>query len=179
MEFLKILWNNLRKGPVTDPFPAGPTVEFERIRGQVELDSSLCVGCGTCRHVCTAGAINIAKNKNSFDVVVWHNACCRCAQCAVYCPTGAIKLTPNWHSAHLEGDKYKQVAEISVKYAKCSDCGANIRVLPPKLQEKCYATHPEVDVQQIVHLCPACRRKLQATKDAEAAAARVAAAKAE
>ena len=37
MSFLKVLWNNLRQGPVTDPFPFGETYTPERLRGRVEM----------------------------------------------------------------------------------------------------------------------------------------------
>ena len=33
MEFLKILWDNLKKGPVTDAFPFGETYTPDRLRG--------------------------------------------------------------------------------------------------------------------------------------------------
>ena len=35
MEFLKILWDNLKKGPVTDAFPFGETYTPDRLRGRV------------------------------------------------------------------------------------------------------------------------------------------------
>ena len=79
MEFLKILWDNLKKGPVTDAFPFGETYTPDRLRGRVEIDPALCVGCGTCVHVCAAGAINISKfeDGSGFEITVWRNSCCR------------------------------------------------------------------------------------------------------
>ena len=102
MEFLKILWDNLKKGPVTDAFPFGETYTPDRLRGRVEIDPALCVGCGTCVHVCAAGAINISKfeDGSGFEITVWRNSCCLCAQCRHYCPTKAVTLTNDWHSAH-------------------------------------------------------------------------------
>ena len=52
MEFLKILWDNLKKGPVTDAFPFGETYTPDRLRGRVEIDPALCVGCGLCELYC-------------------------------------------------------------------------------------------------------------------------------
>lgn len=76
MEFLKILWDNLKKGPVTDAFPFGETYTPDRLRGRVEIDPALCVGCGTCVHVCAAGAINISKfeDGSGFEITVWRNS---------------------------------------------------------------------------------------------------------
>ena len=138
MEFLKILWDNLKKGPVTDAFPFGETYTPDRLRGRVEIDPALCVGCGTCVHVCAA--------------------CCLCAQCRHYCPTKAVTLTNDWHSAHRATEKYTQITRAKVKYDYCAVCGAKMRVLPQEVLNRIYAKHSEVDVDVISHLCPNCRR---------------------
>ena len=160
MEFLKILWDNLKKGPVTDAFPFGETYTPDRLRGRVEVDPALCVGCGTCVHVCAAGAINISKfeDGSGFEITVWRNSCCLCAQCRHYCPTKAITLTNDWHSAHRATEKYTQITRAKVKYDYCAVCGAKMRVLPQEVLNRIYAKHSEVDVDVISHLCPNCRR---------------------
>ena len=160
MEFLKILWDNLKKGPVTDAFPFGETYTPDRLRGRVEVDPALCVGCGTCVHVCAAGAINISKfeDGSGFEITVWRNSCCLCAQCRQYCPTKAITLTNDWHSAHRATEKYTQITRAKVKYDYCAVCGAKMRVLPQEVLNRIYAKHSEVDVDVISHLCPNCRR---------------------
>lgn len=160
MEFLKILWDNLKKGPVTDAFPFGETYTPDRLRGRVEVDPALCVGCGTCVHVCAAGAINISKfeDGSGFEITVWRNSCCLCAQCRHYCPSKAITLTNDWHSAHRATEKYTQITRAKVKYDYCAVCGAKMRVLPQEVLNRIYAKHSEVDVDVISHLCPNCRR---------------------
>ena len=143
MEFLKILWDNLKKGPVTDAFPFGETYTPDRLRGRVEIDPALCVGCGTCVHVCAAGAINISKfeDGSGFEITVWRNSCCLCAQCRHYCPTKAITLTNDWHSAHRATEKYTQITRAKVKYDYCAVCGAKMRVLPQEVLNRIYACH--------------------------------------
>lgn len=160
MEFLKILWDNLKKGPVTDPFPFGETYTPERLRGRVEIDPELCLGCGTCVHVCAAGAINISKfaDGSGFEITVWRNSCCLCAQCRHYCPTKAITLSNDWHSAHRATEKYTQITRAKVKYDYCAVCGAKMRVLPQDVLNRIYAKHSEIDVDVVSHLCPSCRR---------------------
>ena len=151
MEFLKILWDNLKKGETYTP---------DRLRGRVEIDPALCVGCGTCVHVCAAGAINISKfeDGSGFEITVWRNSCCLCAQCRHYCPTKAVTLTNDWHSAHRATEKYTQITRAKVKYDYCAVCGAKMRVLPQEVLNRIYAKHSEVDVDVISHLCPNCRR---------------------
>lgn len=160
MNFIKVLLDNIRKGPVTDAFPFGDTYTPERLRGRVEVDASRCVGCGTCQNVCVAGAINIARkaDNSGFDITVWRNTCCLCGQCRHYCPTKAITLSPNWHNAHRNREKYTWLTRASVTYDACEQCGARMRFLPPSLVERIYAGHPEVNVRRVAHLCPHCRQ---------------------
>lgn len=160
MEFLKILWDNLKKGPVTDPFPFGETYTPERLRGRVEIDPELCLGCGTCAHVCAAGAINISKfaDGSGFEITVWRNSCCLCAQCRHYCPTKAVTLSNDWHGAHRATEKYTQITRAKVKYDYCAVCGAKMRVLPQDVLNRIYAKHSEIDADVVSHLCPSCRR---------------------
>ena len=118
------------------------------------------MGCGTCVHVCAAGAINISKfeDGSGFEITVWRNSCCLCAQCRHYCPTKAVTLTNDWHSAHRATEKYTQITRAKVKYDYCAVCGAKMRVLPQEVLNRIYAKHSEVDVDVISHLCPNCRR---------------------
>ncbi len=160
MEFLKVLWNNLRKGPVTEPFPFGEAEAPERFRGKVVIDPGLCVGCGTCVHVCVADAIRLSPHRDGggFDITVWRNACCLCGQCRHYCPTKAISLVNDWHTAHRAERKYAFIERASVHYQKCENCGAHMRFLPGAVLKKIYADHPEVSVERVSRLCPECRR---------------------
>ena len=145
---------------MTDAFPFGETYTPDRLRGRVEIDPALCVGCGTCVHVCAAGAINISKfeDGSGFEITVWRNSCCLCAQCRHYCPTKAVTLSNDWHSAHRATEKYTQITRAKVKYDYCAVCGAKMRVLPQEVLNRIYAKHSEVDVDVISHLCPNCRR---------------------
>ena len=93
------------------------------------------MGCGTCVHVCAAGAINIStfEDGSGFEITVWRNSCCLCAQCRHYCPTKAVTLTNDWHSAHRATEKYTQITRAKVKYDYCAVCGAKMRVLPQEV----------------------------------------------
>ena len=145
--FLKILFRNLLQGPSTDPFPLGETFTPERLRGRVKIDPNLCMGCGVCRHVCAAGAINIRQkpDNSGYTITVWQNSCCLCASCRQYCPTGAMSITNDWHSAHLESEKFGRVEQQTINYEPCSHCGTLMRPLPLKLAEKLYAKNSEID----------------------------------
>ncbi len=159
-KFLKVLAQNLRKGPSTDPFPLGETFTPERFRGKVTLDADRCMGCGICRHVCAPGAINITvrSDQSGYDLSVWHNSCCLCAQCRHFCPTKAISLSNDWHNAHIQEEKFTWIEKKYMPYVPCSRCGAGMRLLPLDMAQKLYATNTDIDPEHIRTLCPQCRQ---------------------
>ena len=166
--FLKVLFHNLLEGPSTDPFPFGETFTPARLRGRARVDPDLCMGCGTCRHYCAAGAINITQlpDGTGFTITIWQNSCCLCASCRHYCPTGAMSITNDWHSAHPEEEKFRRLEQHTIKYETCAHCGALMRPLPKKLAERLYAHNSEIDHELTRHLCPKCRQIEDAKRNA-------------
>ncbi len=165
-KFLKVLAQNLRKGPSTDPFPLGETFTPANFRGKVTLNAERCMGCGICRHVCAAGAINISvrSDQSGYDFSVWHNSCCLCAQCRHFCPTKAITLSNDWHNAHPQEEKFTWIEQKFVPYVPCENCGASMRPLPRDMIPKLYAKTTDIDPEHIVRICPNCRKVEEAQR---------------
>lgn len=158
-----ILLNNVVSGPCTDPFPFGETYSPKTIRGRVRIDPDLCMGCGMCRHSCVAGAINIQKHKGKgWTITVWQDSCCLCASCVTYCPMHAVTIEPGWHSAHFEEDKFKRIEQHTIEFQPCPSCGTPTRVMSLERAKELYGHDPNVDPEQIRHLCPSCRQVLDA-----------------
>lgn len=158
--FLKVLFRNLMQGPSTDPFPLGETFTPQRLRGRVRVNPNLCMGCGVCRHSCTAGAIDIRQleDGSGFKITVWQNACCLCASCRHYCPMGAISIDNDWHSAHAAEEKYDKVEQQIIRYEPCSHCGTLMRPLPLERIRALYADDSSLDPKLLRTLCPKCRQ---------------------
>lgn len=58
------------------------------LRSVPKLKPRECVGCGVCRDICPAKAIEIKKGKAVID----RSACIRCFCCQEFCPKGAMKV---------------------------------------------------------------------------------------
>lgn len=58
------------------------------LRSVPKLKKNECVGCGVCRDICPAKAIEIKKGKAVID----RSACIRCFCCQEFCPKGAMKV---------------------------------------------------------------------------------------
>ncbi len=78
MGILKLLIDNLRKGPATDAFPFGPATTPAAYRGKVEIDDAACVACKMCEHVCAGGAIRFTEDAEGMNFLIWHNSCVSC-----------------------------------------------------------------------------------------------------
>ena len=58
------------------------------LRSSPRLHKSECVGCGLCKNVCPAKAIEIVEKKARID----KSKCIRCFCCQEFCPKGAMKV---------------------------------------------------------------------------------------
>jgi len=157
MNFLKVLFRNLRQGPSTDPFPFGETFTPEALRGRIAFDASRCSVCRMCEHVCAGGAIRFEETPQGVEFILWHNTCTFCGLCEHYCVPKAIHLTNDWHLAHKQEDKYRMIEEGTMYFKSCVACSSAF--LPPSdaLLDKVYPTPAAID-PAMSELCPDCRR---------------------
>lgn len=58
----------------------------------LQLDTSLCTGCGVCTAVCPHAVFSIGADKRA--EIVDLDGCMECGACATNCAWGAITLTP-------------------------------------------------------------------------------------
>ena len=140
----------LVKGPYTIDFPKKPSVPFEAFRGKPEYDEKECVGCGTCREVCPAKAIessdDVGSLKRTFTLRL--DTCIFCGQCEANCITEkGIALTREFDLATLNREELRE--RVEKKLLLCELCGAvigtedHVRWLARKLGPSAY-TNPTI-----------------------------------
>lgn len=157
MAFIKILMDNLRKGPATEAFPFGEAPTPETYRGRVTFEAGDCTGCRMCEHVCAGGAIRFAEDDEGLHFLIWHNTCISCGLCEYYCPTKAITLSTNWHLAHVQDEKYEQTDQGLVPNRACSKCGKPYMPAAPALMGRAYRNVND-RTAELARMCPDCRR---------------------
>lgn len=158
MNFLKVIFRNLRQGPSTDPFPFGETFTPEALRGRIAFDASRCSVCRMCEHVCAGGAIHFEETPHGVEFILWHNTCTFCGLCEHYCVPKAIHLTNDWHLAHRQEDKYRMIEEGKMPFRRCRACSTSFLPASDALMEKVYHSPATID-SAMSELCPDCRRK--------------------
>lgn len=158
--FFKVVLRNIAQGPSTIRYPFEDSPAPEKLRGKIKHDPDACVACRMCEYVCAGGAIRLqeSEDKKGINFVVWHNSCTFCGLCEHYCPMKAIHLTSDYHTAHLQKEKYSFVEKTVVKKQPCVCCGEPIIPLSPRFAELIYGR--EGDSKELSRMCPKCRRKV-------------------
>lgn len=168
MNVLTLFARNLLKGPVTDPYPFGPTTTADRFRGRIAFDAKSCEGCKLCERVCPSGAIRFSKDPGGLAFDCWHATCVFCGTCAFYCPTGSIKQTGEWALAHVQADKFKMVEHGLIPNQTCTECGATALDTAPMVS----TVKPPLEGEELTKLrslCPKCRAKFLRNRKAQLA----------
>ena len=157
--FFKILLRNIIKGPSTIQYPFADSPAPEKLRGKIRHNPEACVACGMCEYVCAGGAIKLQEtdDKKGVNFVAWHNSCTFCGLCEYYCPTKAIHLTNDYHTAHLQENKYSYSEKTVVRKQRCISCGELFIPLSPVFMKKVYGETG--DEKGRSKMCPKCRRK--------------------
>jgi len=161
MKMLKVLLQNLIKGPSTDPFPFGETFTPKGLRARIRFDEEACTGCRMCEHVCAGGAIRFHDSPDGLEFTLWHNTCTFCGLCEHYCVPKAIKLTEDWHLAHKQEDKYTMTETGTVALISCVQCKKQMLPTSRQLNAVAYKGSNEM-IERLGSMCPDCRRKQSA-----------------
>ncbi len=99
---LKEIWRHLFKKRATIMYPFKEREKIhvpEGLRGKIEYNRDLCIGCGLCVKFCPTGAAELTTDERGRRVIFHMDRCCFCAQCEEVCPKKAIKLTPHFEMA--------------------------------------------------------------------------------
>jgi NADH dehydrogenase/NADH:ubiquinone oxidoreductase subunit G len=127
-------------------------------RFETRGDANGCIRCGLCVRVCrelmgheAIGFINRGVERIPETPFSEDNPdCVSCGACAYLCPTGYIKVIDNKHREIEAWHKKEELAE-------CRECGQ--RFAPGRLLQEVKDTLRELEISEILALCPECRRK--------------------
>ena len=168
----KLLKEVFRTGNATVRYPFAPLPATPNFRGKPHYDPERCIACGACTIACPANALSmttdVAAGKRTWEICF--GRCVFCGRCEEVCPTQAIVLSPEYELAVMDRADLYQTAEF--RLASCRSCGTPFA---PK-KEIDYLVNvliqsglPEAQVEERraqLETCPACKRAVEADKDA-------------
>ena len=129
-DFIKPVFRNLFKKPVTRLYPIISREPFENARGHIEGINDNCVFCGICAKKCPADAIVVDRNSKIWKIDQFK--CVICNVCVESCPKkcismGSIYKTAEYKKSYVEiqGEINEKASLTKPKFAsnECVFCG--------------------------------------------------------
>ena len=123
---LKLAITSFFSRPYTTRFPAVPYEPIPQFRGRPRYHADDCIGCGACKEVCPADAIDLtdemSKEKPVRKLVQHLDTCIQCGQCERYCPTEkGIKLSNEYDYVGFSRTDFEERVEKDLLLCEC--CG--------------------------------------------------------
>jgi len=147
----------LTRGPWTEKYPMVRPPAPQGYRGVLEIDASVCRGCGACANVCPSGAIEVAEGDGEITIRAYQDACIRCGECVEKCPFHAMKFSEVYElTSRKVGDV---MCEVRLPAVKCSRCGRSF--ISERLNIDLAGLYPR-ELRFLATLCPECREKYSA-----------------
>jgi formate hydrogenlyase subunit 6/NADH:ubiquinone oxidoreductase subunit I/coenzyme F420-reducing hydrogenase delta subunit len=128
--------------------------------GIVNIDQTLCSGCGVCVQICPAGALStqMSGDPSTLKLTFNHAKCIACGLCANICPEKCIKISKTLDFARLSN---LEETILENEFMRCRNCS------------KPYATKSMIDIlkhklknagtlsTEWAEYCPSCRVVIQ------------------
>jgi hydrogenase-4 component H len=166
---LKLIKKALQVGEATVQYPFKPLEVAPGFRGKPVYDFSRCIACGACAIACPSNAITM-ENDLERGVVYWkinYGRCIFCGRCDEVCPAGAIALSEEFELAAVRKEDLYCRSEIQL--CECSSCGEyfapcrELNYVLAHLEQAGMTDHDSEKWNQIMKLCPECKRQQRAS----------------
>jgi len=99
--------SNLFSRPATLMYPYKPAKVFEKSRGKITIDISLCIYCGICQKKCPTDAINVDKAAKKWQID--RIKCISCGACAEACPKKCLFMKNTGNGTFTAAEKSSSV----------------------------------------------------------------------
>lgn len=92
MNILRLIFQNLRRGPVSFRLPHHHQCTSEEYRGLMHNDETRCIGCGSCAYVCPTAAIEVKRSGDTYEWIYDAGKCTFCGRCIDRCRPNTLTM---------------------------------------------------------------------------------------
>jgi formate hydrogenlyase subunit 6/NADH:ubiquinone oxidoreductase subunit I len=141
MNIFRLIFENLRQGPVSFRLPHKHECTSDQYRGLIRNDAERCIGCGACAYVCPTAAIEVVRSGENYSWTYDPGKCTFCARCIDRCKPNTLTMESKLPPLYSQQGELKQVLQMVRKrpvrpVAKpAPEAAANAAVAAPKPAE--------------------------------------------
>lgn len=92
MNIFSLIFQNLRRGPVSFRLPHKHECTSDQYRGLIVNDAERCVGCGLCAYVCPTAAIVVTRSGDHYSWAYDPGKCTFCGRCLERCKPHTLSM---------------------------------------------------------------------------------------
>jgi formate hydrogenlyase subunit 6/NADH:ubiquinone oxidoreductase subunit I len=112
VNIFRLIFQNLRRGPVSFRLPHKHECTSSDYRGLIVNDAERCVGCGLCAYVCPTAAIEVTRSGETYRWVYDPGKCTFCGRCLERCKPHTLSMESKLPPLYSTQGELKNVLDM-------------------------------------------------------------------
>jgi formate hydrogenlyase subunit 6/NADH:ubiquinone oxidoreductase subunit I len=92
MNIFRLIFENLRRGTVSQRLPHKHQCTSDQYRGLIRNDETRCIGCSACAYACPTAAIEVKRSGDTYSWAYDPGKCTFCGRCIERCKPNTLTM---------------------------------------------------------------------------------------